>query len=102
MQVDHVRIRALASWHREQAERAPSPVIWDARLRTAEDFDAEADRIAEKFRRRLLVNVPSRFRVRIASPDEGRLGARRFRKGVNGGQKRRLERFPIKCRSRRC
>ena len=49
MQVDHVRLRALASWHREQAERAPSPVIWDARLRTAEDFDAEADRIEEKF-----------------------------------------------------
>ena len=49
MQVDHVRLRALASWHREQAERAPSSVIWDARLRTAEDFDAEADRIEEKF-----------------------------------------------------
>jgi len=49
MQVDHVRLRALASWHREQAERASSPVIWDARLRTAEDFDAEADRIEEKF-----------------------------------------------------
>jgi hypothetical protein len=24
-------------------------VIWDARLRTAEDFDAEADHIEEKF-----------------------------------------------------
>jgi len=90
MQVDHVRLRALASWHREQAERAPSPVIWDARLRTAEDFDAEADRIEEKFRRRLLVNVPARFLGRTASPAEGRLGARGLRKGLNGGQNRIL------------
>jgi hypothetical protein len=48
MKADHVRLRELAAWYREQAERAASPVIWDARLRTAEDLDAEADRVAEK------------------------------------------------------
>ena len=45
MKADHVRLRELAAWHREQAERAGSPVIWDARLRTAEDLDIEADRL---------------------------------------------------------
>ena len=45
MKVDYVRLRDLAAWHREQAERAESPVIWDARLRTAEDLDMEADRL---------------------------------------------------------
>jgi hypothetical protein len=42
---DQSKLRDLASWYREQAERAANPVIWDARLRTAEDLDAEADRI---------------------------------------------------------
>ena len=45
MKADCVRLRDLAAWHREQAERAGSPVIWDARLRTAEDLDMEADRL---------------------------------------------------------
>ena len=35
----------LAGWYREFAERAGNPVIWEARLRTAEDLDAEADRL---------------------------------------------------------
>ena len=45
MKVDYVRLRDLAAWYREQAELAGSPVIWDARLRTAEDLDMEADRL---------------------------------------------------------
>jgi len=45
MKADYVRLRELAAWHREQAECAGSPVIWDARLRTAEDLDIEADRL---------------------------------------------------------
>jgi hypothetical protein len=45
MNADYARLRDLAAWHREQAERAGSPVIWDARLRTAEDLDMEADRL---------------------------------------------------------
>ena len=48
MQVDHVKLRELAAWYREQAERAANPAIWDARLRTAEELDEEADRIEEK------------------------------------------------------
>ncbi len=39
------RLRELAGWYREFAERAGNPVIWEARLRTAEDLDAEADRL---------------------------------------------------------
>lgn len=48
MQADSVKLRELADWYREQAERAENPVIWDARLRTAEELDADADRIEGK------------------------------------------------------
>jgi hypothetical protein len=42
---DPHRLRALASWYRELAERSGNPAIWDARLRTAEDLEAEAARL---------------------------------------------------------
>jgi hypothetical protein len=39
------RLRELAAWYREFAERAGNPTIWEARLRTAEDLEAEAARL---------------------------------------------------------
>jgi len=48
------RLRELAAWYREFAERAGNPTIWEARLRTAEDLEAEAERIEA---RRLLRSV---------------------------------------------
>jgi hypothetical protein len=42
---DPTRLRELASWYREFAERAGNPMIWECRLRTAADLDAEAARI---------------------------------------------------------
>ena len=39
------KLRDLASWYREFAERAESAAIWDARLRTAEDLEREADNL---------------------------------------------------------
>lgn len=39
------RLRELASWYREYAERTGNPEIWDARIRTAEDLEAEAARL---------------------------------------------------------
>jgi hypothetical protein len=36
------KLRDLASWYREFADRAANPAIWDARLRTAEDLEREA------------------------------------------------------------
>jgi hypothetical protein len=39
------RLRELAGWYREFAERTANPTIWDARLRTAEDLEAEAARL---------------------------------------------------------
>jgi hypothetical protein len=39
------RLRELADWYRGLAERAANPTIWDARLRTAEDLEAEAMRL---------------------------------------------------------
>ena len=37
-------LRKLAAWYREFAERAGNPAIWEARLRTAKQLEAEADR----------------------------------------------------------
>jgi hypothetical protein len=42
---DPEKLRELASWYREFAEHTDNPAIWDARLRTAEDLEAEAARL---------------------------------------------------------
>jgi hypothetical protein len=47
------KLRDLASWYREFAERAENPAIWDARLRTAEDLEREAGNIEHKQERQL-------------------------------------------------
>ena len=39
------KLRELAAWYREFAERAGNPTIWEARLRMAEELDAEADHV---------------------------------------------------------
>jgi hypothetical protein len=44
---DPGKLRELASWYRKFAERTGNPTIWDGRLRTAEDLEAEAARIEE-------------------------------------------------------
>jgi len=40
-------LRELAVWYRAFATRAANPVIWETRLLTAEDLDAEASRIEQ-------------------------------------------------------
>jgi hypothetical protein len=42
---DPERLRELATWYRAFAERTANPTIWEGRLRTAEDLEAEAARI---------------------------------------------------------
>jgi hypothetical protein len=42
------KLRQLAAWYREFGERAGIPWIWEARLRTAKDLEAEADRVEAK------------------------------------------------------
>ena len=44
---DPNKLRKLAAWYRVFAERAANPMIWDARLRTAEDLDKEAGHIEQ-------------------------------------------------------
>jgi hypothetical protein len=41
---DPRKLRKLADWYREFAERAGNPAIWHARLVTAEELEREADR----------------------------------------------------------
>jgi hypothetical protein len=42
---DPAKLRELAAWYREFAERAGNPVIWEGRLRVAEDLEYEAERL---------------------------------------------------------
>jgi hypothetical protein len=37
------KLRNLAAWYREFAEKTQNPAIWDVRLRTAEDLERAAD-----------------------------------------------------------
>lgn len=39
------RLRELATWYREFADKAGAPAIWERRLMTAEDLEREADAI---------------------------------------------------------
>lgn len=45
---DPQRLRVLAAWYRQFAEKTMNPTIWDARLRTAEDLDREAERLEQR------------------------------------------------------
>ena len=45
--MEQARLRRLAAWYREFAERAGNPVIWEARLRTAEELEREADQLEQ-------------------------------------------------------
>ena len=42
---DPTKLRELASWYRKRSERTGNATIWEARLLTAKDLDAKADRI---------------------------------------------------------
>jgi hypothetical protein len=39
------KLRDLASWYREYAEHTGNVTIWESRLRTAEDLEAEAAKL---------------------------------------------------------
>lgn len=39
------KLRELAAWYREFAEKTANPTIWEARLRMAEDLEEEATRV---------------------------------------------------------
>jgi hypothetical protein len=45
---DPQKLRELAAWYREYAEKTANPAIGEARLRTAEDLEHEAARIEER------------------------------------------------------
>ena len=46
--VEAQKLRDLAAWYRQFAERAGNPAIWEARLRTAEDLEKKAASLAER------------------------------------------------------
>jgi hypothetical protein len=39
------KLRELACWYRDFAEKSGNPVIWEARLHTAQQLETEADQI---------------------------------------------------------
>jgi pyruvate/2-oxoglutarate dehydrogenase complex dihydrolipoamide dehydrogenase (E3) component len=62
-------LRELAAWHREVAQQAGNPAIWEARLLTAEDLEGEADRIEAKEREKLM--SPEQVDVLILGSGQG-------------------------------
>ena len=42
------KLRELASWYREYAERAGSNSIWESRLQMAKDLEQEADDLEQE------------------------------------------------------
>jgi hypothetical protein len=42
------KLRELAAWYREFAEKTANPSIWEARLRMAEDLEHEASRLEKR------------------------------------------------------
>jgi len=45
---DPQKLRELAAWYREFAEKTGNPSIWEARLRMAEDLEEEAGRLERR------------------------------------------------------
>jgi hypothetical protein len=45
---DPLKLRELAAWYREFAEKTGNPSIWEARLRMAEDLEREAERLEQR------------------------------------------------------
>src|ERR1700693_3116086 len=43
------KLRNLASWYREFAEKAAAPWIWEARVLRAQDLEREADLLADRY-----------------------------------------------------
>jgi len=41
-------LRALAVWYREFAERTQNPAIWEARIRTAEELEMDAQALESR------------------------------------------------------
>jgi hypothetical protein len=62
---DPRKLRELASWYREFAERAGNPVIWAGRVRMADNLDEEAERIERNRRSRARQSTPT---VRPTTP----------------------------------
>jgi hypothetical protein len=42
------KLRDLAVWYREYAERTQNPVIWEARVRTAEELEMNAQALESR------------------------------------------------------
>ncbi|HTT79153.1 MAG TPA: hypothetical protein VMF86_05695 [Stellaceae bacterium] len=42
------KLRELAAWYREYAEKTANVSIWEARLRMAEDLEQEAERLERR------------------------------------------------------
>src|SRR5205085_8061922 len=43
------RLRELAAWYREFLQRAGNPMIWQSRLRLAEELAGEAERLEREY-----------------------------------------------------
>lgn len=74
------KLRDLAAWYREFAERAGDPWIWDARLRTADKLEKEAALLETRLIQSKEPLSPPKAWVQLASGN-----ATGGRDGIHGG-----------------
>ena len=74
------KLRDLAAWYREFAERAGNPWIWDARLRTADKLEKEAALLEKRSIQIKEPLIPPKSSVQLASRNATRRGD-----GIHGG-----------------
>lgn len=67
---DGNRLRELARWYRELAEKASNPAIWDLRSRHADNLDAEVDRLERERLRALPYGPSTQSSGRRGSPEQ--------------------------------
>ena len=70
--VEAEKLRELASWYREFAERTGNPTIWDARIRNAEDLEAEAKLLERREPEFATIATPAPRSARLAAPRRSR------------------------------
>jgi hypothetical protein len=76
---DPRKLRELAFWYREFAERAGNPAIWEARLRTARDLEREGARL-EKMLEKMAARCHE-IAQRVVEQDRGSMRNRLFKHG---------------------
>jgi hypothetical protein len=92
MDDEPLKLRELAAWYREFAEKTGNPSIWEARLRMAEDLEREAERLE----RRKAALLEAGRTVCLAAGDPGPRTGQFARAGDRPAETGEPKAFPLK------